>query len=393
MTVPFPRLHAPFAQAAMALALGLIASASAMAHSFPTQYAITTELPAPSGRPDAEAFQLNNQGQAAGYGFFREGSITRLVFIGGKLRFVQTPEERGVAVRWNGSVGTLLPALASRASATVADINDNAWIAGQSNPSRTATRGQAVVWQGNKIVDLRAGESSAAQFINNLGWVVGYRYLSSDYAARPFLWRNNRLEDLGTFLPTSYSIGAKACVGLSDNGLIPCRALVADANSADFRHTWRSFVWNNGAFQELTLPGIAEVVVTAVSPGGIVAGSLRKDTDPEAAPGQLREQNWPFLWRNGEFTIMPRTAPGTPATGYQVDDQGTVLMRDYVDNVERPLLRLVSGEVLDARTALTIATGDRIVRVHELNAKGQLIAAVRKGTGAERIVVLTPIKP
>ncbi|RZL10248.1 MAG: hypothetical protein EOP40_07080 [Rubrivivax sp.] len=392
MTVRRPTLRSPLAHAAMALVLGLTASATATAQGFPTRYAIATELPAPSGRPDAEAFQFNNLGQATGYGFFREGSILRLVFIDGKLRFVQTPEERGVGVRWNGSVGTLLPALASRASATVADINDNAWIAGQSNPSRTATRGQAVVWQGSKIVDLRAGESSAAQFINNLGWVVGYRYMSGDYAARPFLWRNSRLEDLGGFLPTSVSINAKACVGVSDNGLIPCRALVADPNSADFRSTWRSFVWNNGAFQELAFPGVAEVVVTAVSPGGIVAGSLRKDTDPEAAPGQLREQNWPFLWRNGELTIQPRTAPGTPSSGYQVDDQGTVLMRDYVDNVERPLVRLASGEVIDVRT-LTVASGDRIVRVHELNAKGQLLAAVRKGTGAERIVVLSPVTP
>lgn len=373
----------PFFRTLVALALTAVASSQALAQTFPVRYSITATLPAPvSSAPDAVAFRLNNTGQAAGYGFYRQGTVTRLVFINGWWRFVRTPVERGVAVSWTGGTPTVLKPLSSSATTLAAALNDSGWVAGQAFKSATAAKGYAVVWRAGQVTELGAGLDSEAIEVNANGWVLGSRVPSGDYIRQPFLWRNNRVESLGPY-PAGVQASDARCVGLSDAGTVICLSLQR-VGIDDI--SWRSFVWNNGSFQELTYPGATTVVVSEISPAGVVAGLMKMPGDV----GTYGDPGRPFLWRAGQFTLLPRVPGELLASITDVNDDGTVVADVRSATVDKQQVWTAAGAVIDVKD-LSVTSGDTIVRVLDINDRGSLLATVRRGaTGAERQVVLAP---
>lgn len=205
------------------LAFALLASGAVMAQSLPTQYSITSEMPAPSTLPDAVAYRLNNAGQAAGSGVYRQGTVTRLVFINGWPRLVTTAVERSMAVSWINGQAALLKPLATNSATSIGDINDSGWVVGDSFKSSTAAKGYATVWRNGVVTDLGAGLGSLAQRVNSQGWMLGVRPLTT-YSNQAFVWRNNRTENLG--LPPGARQNSTNCVGLTDAGTVACRTLI-----------------------------------------------------------------------------------------------------------------------------------------------------------------------
>ncbi|RZL02771.1 MAG: hypothetical protein EOP36_07675 [Rubrivivax sp.] len=353
---------------------------------FPTRYALGTEFPAPTTLPNAVAFRLNNQGQAAGTGVYTKGTTTRLVFINGWPRLVTLPVERATAVAWKAGQPALLKPLATNSATSVHDINDTGWVVGDSFKSSTAAKGYAVVWRDGNVTDLGAGLGSYAQYVNAQGWILGYRQTSSSNTTRqPFLWRNNRVDSLGT-APDSALYGNVDCVGLSDTGVVPCRRFISTIEGV----VSQSFVWSNGVFEALSHPQATKIVVSAVSRNGIVAGlmALAGDVTTYGDPDR------PFLWRNGQFTFLPRVPAGLLAHILTVTDQGTLLVDITSVNLSRQEVWTASGQVVSPLSSLSLDSGDTVVRVHDLNDQGQLLAAVKRGaSGAERQVLLTPAAP
>lgn len=364
-------------------AFALLASGAVTAQSFPTQYAITAEMPAPSTLPDAVAYRLNNAGQAAGSGVYRQGTVTRLVFINGWPRLVTTQVERSTAVAWTNGQPTLLKPLATNSATSIGDINDSGWVVGDSFKSSTAAKGYATVWRNGVVTDLGAGLGSVAQQVNSQGWVLGVRPLTT-YSNQAFVWRNNRIENLG--LPPGAPQNSTSCVGLTDAGTVACRTLISVGLDGQY---WHSHLWNNGVFQELTYPGANGVLVNAVSRNGIIAGTMALAGDVST----LNMPDRPFLWRDGVFTFLPRVTAGFYANILAVTDQGTVLADLNSATGSRQEIWTATGSVTVLPTGLRVNTGDAVVRVHDINDQGQLLAAVKKGTGAERQVLLTPLLP
>lgn len=367
-------------------ALALLASGAVMAQSLPTQYSITAEMPAPSTLPNAVAFRLNNAGQAAGSGVYRQGTVTRLVFINGWPRLVTTAVERSMAVSWTNGKATLLKPFSTNAATSIGDINDSGWIVGDSFKSTTAEKGYATVWRNGVVTDLGAGLGSLAQRVNSQGWVLGVRPLTNSVVTRQaFVWRNNRIDNLGTY-PPGVTTRLTDCVGLSDAGTVACRSLI-DVGIGEL--DWHSYLWNNGVFQELSYPGATDVVVSAVSRNGTIAGIMALAGDVTA----YGDPDRPFVWRDGVFTFLPRVAAGFIANILAVNDQGTVLADLSSRTGSRQEIWTASGSVTGLPAGVSIASGDAVVRVHDLNDQGQLLAAVKKGFGAERQVLLTPMLP
>jgi uncharacterized membrane protein len=367
--------------------LALLASGAAMAQSVATQYSITAEMPAPATLPNAVAFRLNNAGQAAGSGVYTQGTVTRLVIIGGKLKFVTTPVERSMAVSWANGKATLLKPLSANAATSIGDINDNGWVVGDSFKSTTAAKGYATVWRNGVVTDLGAGLGSAAQRVNSQGWVLGVRPLANSVISeQAFIWRNNRIENLGTY-PPGLTTHSTNCVGLSDAGTVACRSLVEVGIGA---LDWHSYLWNNGVFQELSYPGATDILVSAVSRNGNIAGTMALAGDA----GAYDMPDRPFVWRDGVFTILPRVAAGFYANILAVNDQGTVLTELNSATGFRQELWSASGSVVVLPGGVSVSSGDAVIRVHDLNDNGQLLAAVKKGSsGTERQVLLTPLLP
>lgn len=365
------------------LAFALLASGAVMAQSLPTQYSITAEMPAPSTLPDAVAYRLNNAGQAAGSGIYRQGTVTRLVFINGWPRLVTTAVERSMAVSWINGQAALLKPLATNSATSIGDINDSGWVVGDSFKSSTAAKGYATVWRNGVVTDLGAGLGSLAQRVNSQGWVLGVRPLTT-YSNQAFVWRNNRIENLG--LPPGAPQNSTNCVGLTDAGTVACRTLISVGLDGQ---DWHSYLWSNGVFQELTYPGATAVVVNAVSRNGIIAGTMALAGDVTA----YGDPDRPFLWRDGVFTFLPRVAAGFIANVLAVNDQGTVLADLSSRTGSRQEIWTATGSVTVLPAGLRVNSGDAVVRVHDINDQGQLLAAVKKGAAAERQVLLTPLLP
>lgn len=377
------RLTQLFALSAVALANALPANAQQTA--LPTRYTISSEFPAPSTLPNAVAFRLNNQGQTAGTGVYTKGTTTRLVFINGWPRLVTLPVERTTAVGWQNGQPALLKPLAANSATSIYDIGDNGWIVGDSFKSSTAAKGYAVVWRDGKVTDLGAGLGSYAQYVNAQGWILGHRPISSGNPTRqPFLWRNNRVESLGT-LPVDPVMGNTYCAGLSDTGIVPCYSFISTIGGV----VSRSFVWDNGSFQELLYPFATKIVASSVSHNGIVAGLMAFTGDVST----YGDPDRPFLWRNGQFTFLPRVPAGWLANIGTVTDQGTLLVELTSAAGSRQEAWTAAGEVR-LLSGLSVGNGDTVVHVHDLNDQGQLLAAVKRGVaGAERQVLLTPVSP
>lgn len=105
-----------------------------------------------------------------------------------------------VAVKWNGTTASLLPALNWGSNAR--GINDAGVIVGTVNLTSDNSRGTAAEWKGNNLVQLGSlgGSLSQAYAINNQGQVVG---MSTDAAGTSYatLWNGTTAINLNAYLP------------------------------------------------------------------------------------------------------------------------------------------------------------------------------------------------
>lgn len=366
---------------AVLAAVAVVASVSvqpSLAQTLPQRYVITQEFVAPSFTPGgASVVGINGVGQAVGNGMLNLGSTTKLVWVGGKLRWVTVPIERTGAMMWTGGQATRLKPLLTNASATVRDINDSGWAVGDANKSTaTDASSYAVLWRNGTVKDLGAGARSVAQFINASGWVAGARYVSTSAPRVPFIWRGSSVLTLS---PPSGASGV-GCVGLSDAGVMPCRSndLATGART--------SYLWSNGSYQALTHPDASQVYVGASSANGTVAGTLVPNSE-------TRERV--FTWKNGQYTLLAPWPEGYSGQVLSVSDAGVVRVQVWSAqlNSTANLLFTPEGQTVDP-SSLIVHSGDQVLDVVEINAQGQLAAAVRApGSAAIRSVLLSPEAP
>ena len=370
----------PLTRAAQAL-VAAVASAAALpglAQTLPQRHAIIQEFVAPSFTPGGAAVTgINGAGQAVGNGMLNLGTTTKLVWVGGWPKLVTVPIERSGAMLWTGGQATRLKPLLTNASATVRDINDSGWAVGDANKSTAEdASSHAVLWRSGTVKDLGAGARSVAQFINASGWVAGYRYASTSSSAPqlPFIWRGSSVLTLS---PPS-GVSGVACMGLSDAGVMPCRS-----NQLGTR---TSYLWSNGSYQTLAHAGASQVYVGASSANGTVAGTLVPN-------GDTRERV--FIWRNGQYTLLAPWPAGYAGNVLSVSDAGVVRVQVWnaQPNSTVNLLFTPEGQTIDPSN-LIVSSGEQVLDVVEINALGQLAAAVRApGSTAVRFVLLAPVAP
>lgn len=182
---------------------------------------------------------------------WRDGKLTDLGTLGGPLNFPAGINDRGQVVGMSSTaddndVPFLWTAGRMRALPldTATNINNRSEISGMVADSDGV---HAAVYRHGTVVALGAGpqDRSTTQAINNLGWVVGWKWSTTDDNAQAALWRHNVRTDLGALSGTF-----SAPLAINDRGEI--LGVFGDGPGG----SERPFRWRAGVMTDLSAYGI-----------------------------------------------------------------------------------------------------------------------------------------
>jgi probable HAF family extracellular repeat protein len=224
------------------------------------------------------------------------------------------------AFEWHDERVTSLGALASGNCSNAIWINGWGEIAGDSengavDPLTGINEMRAVVWHRGEITDLGTfgGNHSAAQAINDWGQVTGFAlndvpdpyslfdlpFLGSSNGtqARAFVWRDGKMQDLGT-------LGGPDALGwfINDQGQIAGISYTnSTANDITGLPTLHPFLWQHGRMKDLgTLGGFGSLLTGSVFVNGL---NNRGEVIGVSALGGDQAAD-PFLWDGTKLVDM-----------------------------------------------------------------------------------------
>lgn len=203
------------------------------------------------------AYGINDAGEVVGFGattaggftnrafHWKAGKMTELPTLGGRQSIAQAINNRSVVVGYAEGTNNLsrpvkwidgkVEALSDHPGMAYA-INNAGQIAGQCKglDAKQPERYEAVVWRDGAQVRLGTlgGANSEAIGINEAGEVVGTAD-SADGAARAFLWREGRMIDLNTLLPTGTNCVLDKANDINNRGQI-AGTCIRDGRSCGF---------------------------------------------------------------------------------------------------------------------------------------------------------------
>ena len=163
-------------------------------------------LPTVGGDPDGFAFDINSQGQAAGF----SGTCTNALH----------------AVSWTNGTASPLPDIGGGAIAE--GINDRGQIVGIIG-SADGTTEFGALWQNGELTNLGTlpGDFAAiATGINNRGQVVGSTLDSNFFWSHGFIWQDGVMTDLNTLFPEDTNLFATMANKINERGQISGMAIV-----------------------------------------------------------------------------------------------------------------------------------------------------------------------
>lgn len=180
-------------------------------------------LPTLPGGNNANAFDLNNQGQVVG---FAENGIRDSTCLTGGTPFQVFRFE---AVMWgpNGEIQELPPLNGDTVGFAFGNNDSGQVVGGSGLCANTAippnpAAPHAVLWENGSPIDLGSlgGATNIASAINNRGEVVGASQSSKDGAIHTFLWtRETGMQDYGAF-PGAFLTVAPCCNTINNSGQV-----------------------------------------------------------------------------------------------------------------------------------------------------------------------------
>lgn len=164
---------------------------------------------------------------------------------------------------------------------------------------------------------------------NNRGWVNGTSNLPGDQSFHPFLWRDGKMQDLGTLGGPNASVG-----GMNDRGDVTVGGAdtgIPDPLGEDFcifgtYQTCLSFVWHNGRRTLIPTLGGNNSDVSAIHDNGQVLVALAETAihDPTCTAPQVLGFE-AFIWDSdtGEIqSLLPPLAGYSASAAFDWNDHG-----------------------------------------------------------------------
>ncbi len=238
-------------------------------------------LPLPVGALCSEAWDVNSAGRIIGE-FERAGGPSP------------------VAIVWDGEQFTEVPPPAGSFSQPHA-VNDGGIVVGTTADGTSFYK--AFVWDGKEMTLIQPlfGPRSSARDINSAGQITGWMGTGPLVDARPFLWQEGRIAELG--LPPGAITGVP--IAINDAGDVVGALGIADGEGG---LVTRSVLWSSdGQVINLgVLPGFDLCSALDVAGAGQIIGNCQQLKPPYATTG--------FLWQNGAmFDLNTLIAPNAGA--------------------------------------------------------------------------------
>jgi probable HAF family extracellular repeat protein len=162
---------------------------------------------------------------------------------------------------------------------------------------------------------------------NDLGWVDGTSNLKGNKSFHPFLWRNGKMEDLGTLGGPNSSVG-----GMNDHGIVTVggsdtgkRDPLGEDFCGDGTHqTCLSFIWQRGKRTLLpTLGGNNNDVATVNNHDLVVAFAETKVKDSSCVkPQVLRYEAFTWQPQTGKIRRLPPLPGDSVSEASGIDEHG-----------------------------------------------------------------------
>ncbi len=203
-----------------------------------------------------------------------------------------------------------------------------------------ATAIQSAAQDTYRIVTLGGlgGTTSAANSINNKGWVLGAADLAGNTTEHATVWIHGKLLDLGTLGGPNSAIAWTAVknnngsiAGISDTSIVQpfgevwsCSAAFFPSNSG---HTCQGFVWQDGIMRALPTLGGDNGVAAGDNNLGQIAGWAETTThDPTCVPPQVLQFE-PVVYGPGQEQIqqLPPLAGDPDGAATAINDSGQVV--------------------------------------------------------------------
>ena len=239
------------------------------------------------------------------------------------------------------------------------------------------TEVRAVLWQHGTIHDLGTlgGPDAMASWINDRGQIVGQSFTSSTVNAStgyptmdPFLWRDDRMIDLGTLGGTSGIAN-----WLTDRGQVMGTSNLA----GDQSH--RAFLWRDGTMLDLgTLGGANSEAFYANNSGDVVG---RADISPSSTDHRA------FLWHHGVMINLGTIDGDADSTAYSINDHDQVV-GDCSGDEHAWLWQ--HGSIYDLNTLIAPGSKLTVTAAASINNHGEIYGTATLPNGDQHVVLLVP---
>jgi probable HAF family extracellular repeat protein len=279
---------------------------------------------------------------------------------------------------WKSGRMTDLGALPAGTWSVPVDLNDRGEVAGVSGK---VPEPHAFVWKRGRMADLGTlgGPRSFPSAINERNQIVGWSDRSCVFgpgrtlktcSARPFLWQNGKMSDLG-------SLGGHDEGGETGAAAINNRGWVVGSSYTAAKKDYgppieHAFLWRDGKMTDLSRSALKqrESRATAINERGVIIGITSRD---------LLQSRHAFVWREGKMVDLGTLAGanGSRSEPFDINDRGYVVGQASTEAEVEHAFVWVNGVMTDLGTL----PGGGESRAVALNERNQIVgwADTKKG--------------